>query len=321
MSTAGVPLAAREPSGEGAGPAAGRRRRAQRLRRVMVLVIAFGLLLGGGVFAVVSVLGILDARGPVIERCVASLPDGSSASLAPDQADNAALFAAVATHRGLPARAVTIAIATGIQESKLRNIDYGDRDSLGLFQQRPSQGWGTADQVMDPVYATNAFYDVLVTIAGYEDLPVTDAAQRVQRSAFPDAYGDHEGEARAFASALMGYSPESLTCVLRPASEDAVAGAPAAVEARLARDFVEVSTSRLDDGAVRVDAASLAPGAGPEDAVRLAWAVAQWAVATAGATGAGSVSVADVSWVRADGRDAGWAASSAVVEPGVVVIR
>ena len=174
---------------------------------------------------------------------------------------------------------------------------------------------------MDPVYATNAFYDVLVTVAGYEDLPVTDAAQRVQRSAFPDAYADHESEARAFSSALTGHSPGSMTCALRPASEEAAAGASAAVEARLARDFVEVSTSRPGDGAVRVDATSFSSGSGPDEAARLAWAVAHWAVATAGATGAGSVSVADVSWDRAAGRDAGWAPSSASVEPGVVVIR
>ncbi len=115
----------------------------------------------------------------------------------------------------------------------MRNLDHGDRDSLGLFQQRPSQGWGTPEQVQDPVYATNAFYDALVKVEGYRDLPVTDAAQRVQRSGFPLAYGDHEPEARLVASALTGYTPGGFTCHLRPApvsqeSGDDVELAPAA---------------------------------------------------------------------------------------------
>lgn len=110
----------------------------------------------------------------------------------------------------MPARAASIAVATAIQESGLRNLDYGDDagpDSRGLFQQRPSQGWGSQEQVMDPVYAANAFYDALEKVPNYADLPVTVAAQTVQRSAFPDAYADHEDEAKAFASALTGHSP------------------------------------------------------------------------------------------------------------------
>ena len=90
--------------------------------------------------------------------------------------------------RGLPARAASIALATAYQESKLRNLDHGDRDSLGLFQQRPSQGWGTAKQIQDPYYATNAFYDALVKIDGYQTMRITEAAQEVQRSGFPEAY-------------------------------------------------------------------------------------------------------------------------------------
>lgn len=274
-------------------------------------------------FAVVAVLGVIDARGPVIERC--EVVDGDErASLAPVQADAAALIAAVATRRDLPAHAVTVAIATGIQESKLRNIPYGDRDSLGLFQQRPSQGWGTAEQIMDPVYATNAFYDVLVTIEGFEDLPVTDAAQRVQRSAFPEAYADHESTARAFASALTGHSPAALTCALRPVSEGDAAAVTASVAERLQRDFGEVAVRAADDGALVVDAASLSPGAGEEEATRLGWAVAQWAVATADATGAGQVTTAGRSWNR--GTDAGWtpdpaADAGAAAAAGAVVIR
>src|SRR6478735_956092 len=112
----------------------------------------------------------------------------------------------------MPARAATIALATAYQESKLYNIDYGDRDSLGLFQQRPSQGWGSRAQLLDPLYATNAFYDGLAKVDGYEDMRITAAAQHVQRSAFPEAYADHEPDARVLASALSGNSPRAFSC-------------------------------------------------------------------------------------------------------------
>ncbi len=275
-----------------------------------MLVLAAGLVLTGGVFGVVALLGLVDARGPLIERCKAGLGDGPATTLAPDQAENAALLAATAVHRGLPARAATIAIATAKQESKLRNIDHGDRDSLGLFQQRPSQGWGTAEQVMDPVYATNAFYDVLVTIEGYENLQITAAAQRVQRSAFPEAYAEHEQTARAFASALTGHSPAALTCLLRDVSEEKGSGAPEAIVERLRRDFVEITLATTDDGAVLVEGTSLVPGAGEDEARRVGWAVAQWAVATAEATGASAVVTDGLAWERADGLRAGWMPAS-----------
>src|SRR5690606_21975921 len=143
------------------------------------------------VVAVVLALRVFTATDSGTGRCTAPLED-ETLGLAPDQADNAALMGAVALRRELPARAVTIAIATAMQESRLRNIDYGDRDSVGLFQQRPSQGWGTEEQVMDPVYSTNAFYDALVRVEGYQDMAITEAAQAVQRSGFPDAYAQHE---------------------------------------------------------------------------------------------------------------------------------
>ena len=145
--------------------------------------------------------------------CTATV-DGHSVDIDREQAENATLITAIAIQRGLPARAASIALATAYQESDLENIEHGDRDSLGLFQQRPSQGWGTEAEILDPVYATNAFYDALVEVDGYQDLPITVAAQEVQRSAFPDAYADHEDDARALASALTGYSAAAFTCDL-----------------------------------------------------------------------------------------------------------
>ena len=126
---------------------------------------------------------------------------------------------AVAVKRGLPPRAATIAIATAIQESKLRNLRYGDRDSLGLFQQRPSQGWGTEEQILDPVYAPTSFYDALVKIKGYESMEITKVAQEVQRSAYPEAYADHEQEGRILASTISGHSPAGLGCRLNAADD------------------------------------------------------------------------------------------------------
>jgi len=107
---------------------------------------------------------------------------------------------------------VSIALATAYQESDIRNLDHGDRDSLGLFQQRPSQGWGSTSQVQDPFYATNAFYDALEKVDGYQDMPITEAAQEVQHSAFGGAYAGHEADARALASALTGYSQARYSC-------------------------------------------------------------------------------------------------------------
>lgn len=165
-----------------------------------------------------GVPSILDTSG-----CTAEV-DGHSVDVDLEQAENASLIAAVAIERGLPARAVSIALATAYQESELYNIDYGDRDSVGLFQQRPSQGWGSVPELLDPVYSTNAFYDALEQVDGYREMDITVAAQEVQRSAFPDAYADHEDDARALASALTGNSPETMWCEVPGDADEAPDG-------------------------------------------------------------------------------------------------
>ncbi|MGI8702010.1 MAG: hypothetical protein ACR2JU_12540 [Nocardioidaceae bacterium] len=147
------------------------------------------------------------------QECTATAA-GHQVTLSTSQAENASIVAAVAARRGLPARAVSIALATAYQESKLENVEYGDSDSLGLFQQRPSQGWGTPTQVMNRFYATNAFYDALVQVPDYQTIDITKAAQEVQRSAYPTAYAAHEQDGRVLASALTGYSTASFSCVV-----------------------------------------------------------------------------------------------------------
>ena len=132
--------------------------------------------------------------------------------LASDQAANATTVAAVGKRLGLADHAVTIALAAALQESGLHNVGHGDRDSLGLFQQRPSQGWGTPAAILTPRLAAARFYERLAMVAGWRTLSVSAAAQRVQRSAAPNAYADWELEARDLAQAMTGESAAGLAC-------------------------------------------------------------------------------------------------------------
>ncbi|SFC83155.1 hypothetical protein SAMN05661030_1639 [Klenkia taihuensis] len=167
---------------------------------------------------VVAVVGLswdTDSQGvpPVAGRCTVA---GSALTVTNEQAANAATIAAVARSRGLPERATVVALATAQQESRLRNLAYGDRDSLGLFQQRPSQGWGSPEQVQDPVYATGKFLDGLVQVPGWETGRLTEVAQEVQRSGFPEAYQQWEEMGTVLAGALLGTGPAALSCTYSP---------------------------------------------------------------------------------------------------------
>ena len=258
------------------------------------------LTLGAAATAVV----VLSERGPLAPASCTATVDGTTVKLTPEQMGHAATIAGIAERRGLPARAATIGIATAMQESKLVNVDYGDRDSLGLFQQRPSQGWGTKAQVQDPVYATNAFYDVLVKVEGYRSLPITRAAQKVQRSAYPSAYAQHEPEARVLASALAGYSPAALTCRLdvdRPAS--GVRGLRA-LRVALDHEQARATQSPLARAAgLRLTPAGTSPSAATRS--RAGWSLAQWAVGQADRLGVARVYVDGQLWRRA-APDKGW---------------
>lgn len=202
--------------------------------RTGVALVCVGAL-GVGAFAAYDALrDVVPTLLP--DQCTATV-DGRTVTLDPEQAENAALITAVAVDRGMPARAATIALATAYQESKLYNLESGDRDSLGLFQQRPSQGWGTQEQILDPYYSANAFYDELAEVDGYERMEVTDAAQLVQRSAYPRAYADHEADARVLASALTGNSHHAFSCRV---SDD-----PEAASARLRKSGLTPRAERV----------------------------------------------------------------------------
>lgn len=144
-----------------------------------------------------------QATGSVI---VPLSPQGpqASAGWSDTQTRNAATITSVARTRELPPRAAVIAVATASQESSLHNLRHGDRDSVGLFQQRPSQGWGTADQLTDPVYASSAFYDALVDVPDWQTRPLTEVAQSVQRSALPSAYAEWEQAAGGLVATTWG---------------------------------------------------------------------------------------------------------------------
>ena len=120
-----------------------------------------------------------------------------------DQASTAATMVGVVTTRGLPERAAVLVLAAGLQESKLRNIPagQGDRDSIGVLQQRPSQGWGKPAQLADVRYATGAFLDKLVKVRSWQTRPLATVVQAVQISADGSAYAPHEPEATAIADA------------------------------------------------------------------------------------------------------------------------
>jgi peptidoglycan DL-endopeptidase CwlO len=135
----------------------------------------------------------------------------TAATLSAEQRQNAATIIQVAQQKGAPPRAWLVALATAKQESDLRNINYGDRDSLGLFQQRPSQGWGSPAQVTDPVYSTTTFLDRLLKVPNWDRLPVTVAAQTVQRSAFPEAYAKWEALATDLVRQLADV-PDPAAC-------------------------------------------------------------------------------------------------------------
>jgi hypothetical protein len=181
-----------------------RRRRARSWILGAVLAV---LVASAGVGAAIVGLGS-SSNGPACQVTIGS----EKYALDREQAANALAITATTHDLGMADHAVTVAVAAALQESGMHNLTHGDRDSVGIFQQRPSQGWGTPSQLLQPRYAAQAFLSRLAQINGWEVLPVTVAAQRVQRSATPNAYAKWEAEARAIARATTGEVPGALRC-------------------------------------------------------------------------------------------------------------
>ncbi len=259
----------------------------RRSTLAVAAVLATGAAVGGVVLWRHGGVPLAAANG-----CVARVGNNPAVHLGLDQAHNAALIAAVGVRRDLPPRATSIALAAAYQESKIRNLSYGDRDSVGLFQQRPSQGWGSRQQILDPYYATGAFYDALQRVAGYESMPIAEASQAVQRSADGSAYQQHEQSARMLASALTGYSRAAFSCTVTAPSEP---GSAAAVTRDVRRAFGPVSSDTAADKSVDFRAT------GP----RRGWALAQYLVANADRLRLRSVGFAGWVWTAERSSD-GW---------------
>ncbi|MCM4083900.1 hypothetical protein [Paractinoplanes hotanensis] len=179
--------------------------------RAVALVVGAFLLVG------CCLAGPLLVLTTVNDECVPAPAMSLTSSQPAEQWDaeqlaNARTIVSVGAERRISARGQIIALATAMQESGLRNLAGGDRDSIGLFQQRPSQGWGTPSQIGDPVYAAGKFYDKLATIRGWHTMPLTDAAQAVQGSALPNAYAKWEDDATTLGQQLGADPGSAMDC-------------------------------------------------------------------------------------------------------------
>ncbi len=266
---------------------------------------------------VVAGYGVYDHFRPVTPAILPGCQAGVGAvaiSLDPGQAAVAATIAGVAARHRLPEQAVIIAYAAALQESKMENLDYGDRDSVGVFQQRPSQGWGPAADLKDPVYATTKFFAALVQVNGYTRMPVDQAAQDVQHSGDGAAYEQWAAVAGQLAGYFTGTSPHGVSCWYAPPA----AANLAAAARNLTLTFgppgrrgvvVRITTDRSaqkKEGSVAV-----------VQAQRDAWTVAGWLVANAQDYGLREVRYAGYDWLAADG-SMGWqrvSASAAQADP------
>lgn len=255
---------------------------------VLVLVAALGA------FVVSRTVGHSGIKLPLAIGPECTVRGDGEVTLDAVQMANAATISAIGIRRGMPERAVVIALATALQESKLENRDDGDRDSIGLFQQRPSQGWGTTDEIKDPRYAANKFYASLRRVKGWQDMRVTDAAQRVQRSAYPNAYEKWADEATVLARALTGRETAAVACTVTGAPALRGAAAAAALTEGLQLDWGGLAKNDLAEQAAGLTLAVTDSSTG--------WRYAHWLVSHASATGLEWVRFADLEWHAPDGK-------------------
>jgi hypothetical protein len=258
----------------------------------LVLVAAFGVYLGS------RDLSPPDLRLPTPTRNCTVRAGAGAASVFLDatQMANAATIAAVGVRQAVPERGVVVALATAWQESKLENLGGGDRDSVGLFQQRPSQGWGPAEKLQDPRFAASRFYGSLKRVRGWEEMRVTEAAQRVQRSAYPEAYQQWVEKATVLAAALLGRATGAVACSVRGEPSVRGAAAAAALTDGLLLDWGRAAVSTTTGDLLGLAVAVGDPTSG--------WRYAHWLVANANDRGVKRVRFGDMQW---DAHDGAWA--------------
>jgi hypothetical protein len=281
------------------------------------------------VIAVIAVLLAIGAYAAytAYQRYVVQLltVPGCQAGTGPDaipldfgQASDAAVIAGVAARDRLPTRALTIAYATAFQESKLENLSYGDRDSVGIFQQRPSQGWGSRAQLEDPAYATRAFFGALVKVPNWAKMPVYQAAQEVQHSADGYAYQQYAASGAQLAAAYTA-TPHAVTCWYNPAAQAASQDVSARLNlAGATRAMADTFGQPGADGVVtRVTRARSSQSMEITAAPARGWTIANWLVANASSYGITKVSYGRYRWT-ARLSESSWQSASGSSSGGIV---
>ena len=281
----------------------------------MITVIA--VLLAIGAYAAYTAYQRFVVQVLTVPGCQAGTGNNAIA-LDFGQAADAAIIAGVAVNEQLPSRALTIAYATAFQESKLENLTYGDLDSVGIFQQRPSEGWGTSAELQDPAYASRAFFGALVKVPDYTKIPVYQAAQDVQKSADGYAYQQYAQTGALLATDYTA-TPHAVTCWYNPATQATDQGVSAKLNLHGAAEQLDhvfgapgeggalTGVSRIRSGSA--DLITTVHGAG--------WPVANWLVTNASSYGITQVSYAGYQWT-AGLTETSWQSNSAATAGGIV---
>ena len=281
-------------------------------RRPLIAVTVIVVLVSIGGYSAYTAYERFVQRLLTIPGCQAGT-DANAIGLDFGQAADAATIAGVATRDRLPGKALTIAYATALQESKLENLSYGDRDSVGIFQQRPSQGWGTAAELENPAFAAAAFFGALVKVPDYLSLPVHQAAQDVQRSADGMAYEQYAATGSAL-TADFTTREHAVTCWYQPAARPAGGPNLSGALNGLAAAFGRPGQASAVETVTRVRSAQSAvitarPGSG--------WAVADWLVTNASTYGITQISYRKYRWTAGLG-ETRWQADPASGHTAIV---
>jgi len=279
----------------------------RKARRRTVIAASLALVLAAGIF--LAVRALVPMIEPVLTGSGCSAASGrQSVLLDTQQGSIAATIAGVAHQESMPQAAVTIAYATAMQESKLHDLTYGDMDSVGVFQQRPSQGWGPTRKLENPIYATTKFFGALKDIRGYQKMPVYQAAQAVQRSADGSAYIQYERMAAEMTSAFTGQHGHAVYCwsaAAGPRHPDM-----AAITEGLASTFGQSTADQARSGPRHTMQVRIGRP-------KLGWEVASWLVTHASRYGVREVRFGGYQWRAAAGTK-GWVRDAGAPPAGTI---
>lgn len=290
-------------------------------RRPLIVLTVIVLLLAGAAYAAFTAYKHIVAPLLAVPGCQAGF-GANALQLDFVQASDAAIIAGVAERNHLPRKALTIAYATALQESKLENLPYGDLDSVGIFQQRPSQGWGSAVHLQNPEFAATAFFTALVKVPHYTHMSVSEAAQDVQHSADGSAYEQY-AQTGATLAADFTTAPHAITCWYNPATQASNNGVSTRLNLRAARRALDQTFGRPKGEGPVLRATAARSGDSETIGVTAAggWSVANWLLANASSYGITQVryggyqwtaGLSETSWQADPARAAGSAARTIV---------